>query len=288
MYRPIKIISETTSVSQSTADWYRQVFVDASGSLVTVTENGGDLPSNSAKIQVVRNGVIQAIGEDYTVVEPNINFVEALDTETVIVTFLSDEDTTSTLVDDIVPLADAKKHLKVDFGDDDELIQMYIKTARQWVENHTGRALVPKTIEQSFPGFPIVSQNAPHRELRLTWGPLIQVDNIKYWDTESPQVQQTIDGTDLTDNFITDLYHMPPVVTPRDGYTVPDTGTRKYPVTVQYQAGYSSTDLVPQPIKQGMLLLIADLYENRGSFTRKQTSTVEFILANEKVPHFPD
>lgn len=286
MYQPVKIISETTSVSQSTADWYREVFSGVSGTSLAVTANGGDLPSNSAKIQVVRNGVIQAIGDDYSVVEPNIIFTEALDDEIVIVTFLSDSDTTSTLIDDIVPLADAKKHLKVDYSDDDDLIQMYIKAARQICEKFMNRALVPKTIEESLGCFPKKDTQHPFRELRLSWGPLIAVDNIKYWDDEDPSARRTIENKDLTDNFVIDTAPNFPVIHPISSYTYPDTDNRKYPATVQYQAGYSSTDLVPQPIKQAMLLLIGEMYEKRVNSVHKMPTAAEYLLNNYVVPHF--
>ena len=168
----VKILSETTSVSNSTADWYRQSFTNVSGNSVTVTENSGQLPSNSAKIQVVRNGVIQTPVNDYSVVGSAVTFVEALDDETVIVTFLSDSESVSTLVDDIIPLEDAKAHLKVDYSDDDDLITMYIKAARQECERFLNFALVPKVLEEHLGCWPTAWDLNLYKSIQLSVGPL--------------------------------------------------------------------------------------------------------------------
>lgn len=283
MHQPLKIVSETSSASQSTADWYRQVFAGVSGTSVTVTENGGDLPSNPAKIQIVKNGVILAITEDYTVVEPNINFVEALDDDNVIVTFLSDEETTSTLVDDIITAADAKKHVKVDLPDDDDLIQMYIKAARQVCEEFIDGALVPKTIDEQLQAWPTASDRA----IRLSKGPIIQVDTIKYYDTDGNE--QTIASTDsdFGDKFIVETIANYPAIVPKASFQFPDLETgRLYPITIRYQSGYNSTDLVPQPIKQAMLLLIGKFYENRVDSVQKLPTAAEYLLNAYKTQHF--
>lgn len=286
MYQPVKIISETSAISQNTSQYFSEAFVDVSGSSVTVTENGGVLPSNLAQLNVYRNGAVMVLNEDYTVAGSIINFVEALIEETISVTFLSDSATITTLVDDVVSLADAKSHLKVDYPDDDALIGMYIKAARQLCEKHMNRALVPKTIEEMIRCFPAVSGQHQFREIKLSWGPLIQVDSIKYWDAETPSVQQTIESTDLTDNFIMDTGPMFPIVQPISTYTYPDTDARKYPVTVRYQAGYADTADIPQPIKQAMLLMIGEMYEDRENKVYKFPTWANSLLSNYTIPHF--
>lgn len=44
-------------------------------------------------------------------------------------------------------LADAKAAMKVAFSDDDALITKLIVSAREWLENYTGRQLRPKTMK---------------------------------------------------------------------------------------------------------------------------------------------
>ena len=47
----------------------------------------------------------------------------------------------------------AKTFLKVDTSDDDTLITELIKTARQFCEEYTGRALITQTLKLSLDGF---------------------------------------------------------------------------------------------------------------------------------------
>ena len=51
---------------------------------------------------------------------------------------------------EIVSLSDAKKHLRVSYTDEDDMITRMIKTARQWCEQYTQRALIDKTLTVQF------------------------------------------------------------------------------------------------------------------------------------------
>ncbi|MDR1943975.1 MAG: head-tail connector protein [Synergistaceae bacterium] len=50
-----------------------------------------------------------------------------------------------------ISLSEAKKHLRVEFGDDDELIQGLIAAAREYAEGFMNRSLVAKTEDEEAP-----------------------------------------------------------------------------------------------------------------------------------------
>jgi len=158
-----------------------------------------------------------------------------------------------------ITLAEAKLHLKVDIDDDDDLIEGLITSARQYAESVTRRAIASATYElvlDDFPGF-------SDEEIVLPRPPLESVSSIKYTDYEGTETEWD------SSNYV--VYEdEPAVIIPAYTEYYPDfTPYPKGAVKIRYVAGYKSgaTDpnlILPQPIKQAMLLIITDMYENRG------------------------
>lgn len=155
-------------------------------------------------------------------------------------------------------LTEAKLHLRVDDSDDDDLIEGLIQAAREWVENHTRRSLVRRTLELRLDCFPA--------EIRLPRQPVASVTSVTYTDQ---------DGNAATASaaiYQVDTYGTPPRIVLVSGATwpTPKVGAINA-VTVEYIAGYapgetSPTDHaanVPQAIKAAAKLLIGYWYENR-------------------------
>lgn len=153
-----------------------------------------------------------------------------------------------------VTRTEAKSHLRVDISDDDTLIDGLIAAATQYVENFTGRALVERTLRADLPYF-CDSICLPHR-------PIIAISSVKYYDTASPSVLQTLSSS---------VYSLSQGVVRRNyGASWESTYPRADAVQIQYTAGYLSTaspkDVdapVPRALKQALLLVVGDLYENR-------------------------
>lgn len=137
------------------------------------------------------------------------------------------------VVTEPVTLADAKRHMNMqfdtddsyDFTDDDIYIGLLIPVCRQAVELYTGRSLAPKTIQVSVEG-----------QTDLPYGP---VNNIVSVDDEDG----AIDAEDYTIRGGT-------VIKPTCGYT-----------TIVYEAGYT---VLPASLKHAILEEIAYRYHHRG------------------------
>lgn len=153
-----------------------------------------------------------------------------------------------------VTLAQAKAHMRITHSDDDTWITSRIIGARQWVENYLQRALVQHAYRADIPGF--------DSAILLPYGPVISITSITYWDTSSPQAQQTVSSSVYT------LYGDVVVLT--DGQTWPSISVRPNAVSINYTAGYASTssplapaENVPQTVKDAILMMVASGHEQR-------------------------
>ena len=147
-----------------------------------------------------------------------------------------------------VSLAEAKAHLRVDHTDDDTYITQLIKVATDAVEQYTGRQLLPATWAAYADSFEPV--------LRLRPSPVSGVTSLKYFNSANTEITLT----DNTDYFV-DLVSAPAEIVPVSSW--PATYARPNAVVVEFTAGYASADLVPDAIKQAMLLLIYHYYDHR-------------------------
>lgn len=147
-----------------------------------------------------------------------------------------------------VTLPEAKGHLNITVADDDTLISGLISAAREVCETFTRRALVSQTWRMDLDGFPM-------DEIQLAPLELQSVTSVAYIDADG--VAQTVDpGKYAVDTSGGVIY-------PAYGEQWPSTRAQRNAVTITYVAGYGAASAVPQVIKQAMLLLISELYENR-------------------------
>lgn len=148
-------------------------------------------------------------------------------------------------------LAEAKLHLRVDASDEDTYITGLIQAAREKAEHDTGRSLITQTWELALDEFPTAG-------IKLQRPPLISITSIKYDDEAG--VEQTLSSALYT----TDLYETVGRVMPVYDTDWPNTLDSTNVVRVRYTAGYGSASAVPQGIKNWMLVVIGQLYEERG------------------------
>lgn len=169
---------------------------------------------------------------------------------------VSTENITETSVSATEPLtvAQAKSHLRVDISADDTLIGTLITAAREWVEQYCQQSFVQHTYRADLPGFWDVMQ--------LPLGPVQSITSIKYYDTASPNALQTLSTNVYALNHDT--------VTRNDGQSWESVAYRNDAVQITYTTGWKDTSSpqgtgasVPWAVKQAMLLLIGDSYENR-------------------------
>jgi uncharacterized phiE125 gp8 family phage protein len=185
-----------------------------------------------------------------------------------------------------VTLAEAKRHLRVEVDDDDDLIQSHLEAARERAELETGRQFITATWALWLAGCPggwgasglggyspfSLGNTAGWAGQGLFWGrspfldlpkaPLQTIVSVLYVDTTG--VTQTWDPT---------LYQVLAPQGPQaprgrlqPAYGVPWPVTRDQlnAVTVTFTAGYGLTGAsVPQMLRRAILMIAGDLYENR-------------------------
>ena len=130
----------------------------------------------------------------------------------------------------------------------DQLLNVLIKSARQYAELLLGRYLVTQTVDFYLDSF-------PDWEIKIR--PLQSVTSITYTDTTG--ASQTVDVAD----YIVDSASIPARITPEDGVTWPSTLDKVNAVKLRFVAGYGDATAIPQCIKHWMLMRIKQLYDQR-------------------------
>ncbi|CAM5401939.1 Phage gp6-like head-tail connector protein OS=Afipia felis OX=1035 GN=NCTC12722_02678 PE=4 SV=1 [Afipia felis] len=170
-----------------------------------------------------------------------------------------------------VSLAEAKAHLRVDFSEDDALINGLIAAATEHLDGWAGvlgRALVEQTWRQDFDAF--------DRCFGLPVGPVLSIEGIDWKDGTGDKY--TIDADSyfrVTDSGGREFVKFV------DGFEYPSGLAMSEAVTVTYKAGYATVDgktTVPAPLKVAILLLVGNWYANRETVTVGQVG-VELPLA---------
>jgi len=153
-----------------------------------------------------------------------------------------------------ITLAEAKAQIRVTHDNEDTYISRLITVARQSAETITGRALAYRTMELTLDVFPEV--------IVLPYPPVEEVVSIKY--TDSDDIEHTLD----IDDYIVHT-DMPTKIVPAYNTDFPSVELKPIgAVKVRYKAGYKADGddpefILPEEIKQGILLLISNYYEYR-------------------------
>lgn len=149
-----------------------------------------------------------------------------------------------------VSLSEAKAHLRVEHNADDTLITALIITARQAAEDYTGRALITQT-------WRLWLNSAPVSLVTLPRAPLAAITSVSLFDA--------IDNESIIDSalYFADTSRAPGQLVLRDN-TVLTPGRTVNGIKIDYTCGYGNAAAVPAPLKQGILVHIAALYEQRG------------------------
>ena len=172
----------------------------------------------------------------------------------------------------------AKDFLKVSGTDDDDLISALIVGVTAQAEKYLGRALYTQTWTMFLDRWPTIRNNDwwdGSRDLAITeldgaakWlevpkAPLQTVTSIKtYDDADAPT-------TFAASGYFVDSSSAPGRIVLRAGQAAPF-GTRvANAIEVIFIAGYGNQgDDVPEDILQGIRLMLAHLYENRGDMVK--------------------
>ena len=152
-----------------------------------------------------------------------------------------------------VSLAMAKLHLKIEDGvtDDDELIANLIKAVTSYVEQYTNRYLLTRTFTAFLDSVPTDGVIEIHRY------PVTAISSVKYINTSD--VLTTMSASDYT----TDIQDCPARVSIISTPSVSSTAFNA--IQVNFTAGHTDAMAQEKGVIQAMLVMIADLYEQRQS-----------------------
>lgn len=150
-----------------------------------------------------------------------------------------------------ITLAEAKAQLRVLDGvlTEDALISAYIAAARDYAESVTGRVLITQTIEEYYDQWAYV--------FCLSKSPISAITKVEY----------IADGTTTyvvwdSSNYAIDLLNVPARAIKLPSGVFQTLAILPNPVKITYVAGGTANE-IPSSIKQAIMLLISDYYENR-------------------------
>lgn len=166
-----------------------------------------------------------------------------------------------------VTVEEARAHCRIDGNQDDELLYMLTRTAREYAEAYTGRSFVSTTWELRVDQFPLYFQ--------LPKAPLSSVTSITYIDIEGNT--QTLSAGLYQVVADAGPFAQPGKIFQAYNATWPSSRGHIDDVRIRYVAGYGAATDVPMAIKAAIKLMTAHLYENREA-TLTGTIVTEYPL----------
>jgi len=167
-----------------------------------------------------------------------------------------------------VTLAEAKAHMNITDGNDDNYIPGLIKGARRRLENEMRRALITQTWRFHLDHFPFFRQRTfpvGYMPIELPRPPLLAITSLKYMDPTDPTGQTLLTLT-LNTDFIVDSNSEPARIQSIGSNAWPATLRQIGAVQIIYTAGYGpDATTVPEDIKMAIMQVVAHWYENRES-----------------------
>lgn len=151
-----------------------------------------------------------------------------------------------------ITLEEAKTFLRIDQDEENDLIGTLIRAARERLEGRLNIAMITRQMRVDLPD---------GGDVALPRWPVSSVDAV------------TVDA-DPTTAFTIDLRSRPVITTVALGA----------PVSVTFTAGYGvSADDIPAPLRQAMLLLVANAYEHRTDIPETMPLMVDALTMPYKV-----
>jgi uncharacterized phiE125 gp8 family phage protein len=168
-----------------------------------------------------------------------------------------------------VTVAEAKAHIRQSgsIGSaEDAQLSLMIAAATVMVENHCGVSMAARTLAMSLSDFPTWPE--------VLWYPRVAaISAFKYYDGDN--VLQTL----ATEYYDAELAGIRPTVSLSYGKTWPVSRSRPFPVVIEYTTAALNTDV----LKMAVLMMAADLYENRESQITSQYFGERSVIPNPSI-----
>lgn len=194
-----------------------------------------------------------------------------------------------------IALETARRHCRIDYADDDDLLGVYIAQAVDWAEAWLDRALITRALQltvaeaPSYGAFPLASDPLLLIPVGLTWSQMwrrpIELPRAPAQGITSVTVRGADDVDVVLDasQWRVDLALDPARLRVQTGGV---TGPIQH-IQVAYTAGYGAdASAVPPAILSGLLWLVAHLYENRGDADMEMPSGIAALLWPHRLVSF--
>ncbi|MBD3762462.1 head-tail connector protein [Rhizorhabdus sp.] len=158
-----------------------------------------------------------------------------------------------------ITLALAKKHLRVDHSEEDDLIGGMIADARAWVEEYTGQTLVQAPLTEQINGF----------EAQLLAWPIASVTGVTYLDADGAEQELTDDVWELRNA------KRPAALRLKSGAQWPTVRHGNGAITVELTAGYATLDEIPGGIRRAMYVLLEGYYSRDAKALAEAIATAK-------------
>lgn len=185
-----------------------------------------------------------------------------------------------------VSLAEAKAHCNVDFDDDDSLLTSFIKVATEHLDGY-GAELNAFCLKEQTWDFYRDRFPECRNGMRIPLRPVIEIDSVNYFTDADTEVELAASAYEVDTNS-------------RWAWVMP--GSSGWPVTpcnlvnavrVRFIAGHADTEdsppvtTVPEGIRAAILMMVRDLYDNRGDVVTgtivNRTDTIERLISPYRV-----
>ena len=153
----------------------------------------------------------------------------------------------------IVTLQTAKDYLRVDYSEDDTLIQSLIDTARIRLEQYASVAMTARTLK-------VVAY--VDEFIELPYAPINSISLVEYWDGED-WVAMTVGDYRVLGDTYKKVYFTSPIMSD---------------FRFTYTCGYATT---PESMKTALLKMVGDLYEYRESSVESSKPSANLTTAYE-------